>query len=126
MQKSILILALGVFGIGLMAPRAGEAQGPSGEIRAEPNPCHIEPGKDECTTHLIWHTRGVEHAKVFVTAKGRKVLEEREFSDSRNCEGHNCRAPWIEHGSVYKFQLFDFTRGDRGRMLGEVEVRPDR
>jgi hypothetical protein len=119
-QKRLLIMlaGLGVF----LLPAVITAEEPSGEIRAEPNPCRVEPGREECTTHLIWHTRGVEKAKVFVTAKGRKEEVEHEFSASRECEGERCRAPWIAHHTTYTFQLFDFTRGDRGRLLASVTV----
>ena len=124
MQKRLLILlaGLGVF----LLPAVITAEEPWGEIRAEPNPCRIEPGREECTSHLTWHTRGVEKAKVFVTAKGRKEFKEREFSASRECEGERCAAPWITHHNTYTFQLFDFTRGDRGRLLASVTVTGDR
>jgi hypothetical protein len=123
LQKKLLIIAS--FSMFLL-PAFVTAQEPRGEIRAEPNPCRIEPGREECTVRLVWHTQGVERAKVFVTAKGRKEFEEREFSDSRECEGDRCRAPWITHHNTYTFQLFDFTRGDRGRLLSEVTVTGER
>ena len=120
MQKRFLIMLAGA-GLFLL-PSVITAEEPWGEIRAEPNPCRIGPGREECKTHLIWHTRGVEKAKVFVTAKGRKEFKEREFSASRECEGDRCEAPWITHHNTYTFQLFDFTRGDRGRLLASVTV----
>ena len=123
LQKPLLIIAsFSMF----LAPAFVTAQEPWGEIKAFPNPCRIDAGGEECTTHLVWHTRGVEKAKVFVTAKGRKEFKEREFSASRECEGEKCSAPWITHHNTYTFQLFDFTRGDRGRMLAEVIVTGER
>ncbi len=98
---------------------------PGGEIRAEPNPCRIGPD-GHGTTHLIWHTRGVQRAKVFVIAEGRHPAPEREFGAATQCEDHNCRAPWIEPETRYIFQLVDFSRGDRGRVLGSVVVTGQR
>ena len=121
LQKRLLIL-LGGLSLFLLRLRPVPVDEPWGEIRAEPNPCLIEPGREECTTHLTWHTRGIEKAKVFVVARGRREFKEKEFSASRNCEGHECRAPWISHHTKYTFQLFDFTRGDRGRLLASVTV----
>jgi hypothetical protein len=98
------------------------AGGPTGEIMAEPNPCRLEPGKNECTTHIAWRTQGVEHAKVFVVAEGRHPGSEREFGNTVSCEPHTCRAPWIEPETRYIFQLVDFSHGDRGRVLASVVV----
>jgi hypothetical protein len=120
MQNRLLSLLGGL--CVFLLPAVITAEEPWGEIRAEPNPCRIEPGREECTTHLTWHTRGIEKAKVFVIAQGRREFKEKEFSASRNCEGHDCRAPWISHHTKYTFQLFDFTRGDRGRLLASVTV----
>ncbi len=123
MQKLlILLVALGVF----LIPAVVTAQEPFGEMRAEPNPCKIEAGREECTTHLVWHTRGVTRARVYVTAEGGKGFKERVFSDSANCEGDKCSAPWITHHTTYTFQLFDFTKGDRGRLLASVTVTDQR
>jgi len=121
LQKRLLILlaGLGVF----LIPAVITAEEPWGEMRAEPNPCRIEPGREECTTHIIWHTRGVERAKVFVTSVGRKEEKEHLFSTERSCEGDRCRAPWISHHTNYTFQLFDFTRGDRGKLLASITVK---
>lgn len=102
------------------------AKAQEGDIRAEPNPCRIEGGRKDCTTHLIWHTRGVERAKVFVVGEGRHPAAEKEFSATRACEGHNCRAPWIEPETRYTFTLVDFTHGDRGKVLGSVVVTAER
>jgi hypothetical protein len=111
---------------GIVVPTEVVAQGPWGEIRAEPNPCRIEPGREECTSHVTWHTRGVERAKVFVTSRGRREEKEREFGDGRECESERCRAGWIRPETTYTFQLFDFTRGDRGRLLSSVTVTGER
>ena len=105
---------------------AGTAKAQEGEIRAEPNPCHVEAGRGDCTTHLVWHTKGVERAKVFVVAEGRHPAGEKEFSAARMCEGHNCRAPWIEPEPRYTFNLVDFSHGDRGRVLATVVVTGQR
>ncbi len=103
-----------------------KAQAQDGEIRAEPNPCRIEAGRNDCTSHLTWHTRGIERAKVFVVGEGRHPAREKEFSTSSSCEGRNCRAPWIEPDTRYTFTLVDFTHGDRGRVLGSVVVTAER
>jgi len=123
-RKQLLIFVIGL--CGFLLPRFVVAQGPWGEIRAEPNPCRVEPGRDECTSHVTWRTRGVERAKVFVTSRGRTEEKEHEFGDGRSCESERCRAGWIRPGSTYTFQLFDFTRGDRGRLLAEVTVTGQR
>jgi hypothetical protein len=98
------------------------AQEPWGSIDAEPNPCRIEPGTNECTSFIRWETRGVDRAKVFVTSEGRRSEQEREFGASLSCETRRCRAPWINADTTYTFQLVDFTRGDRGRVLASVVV----
>lgn len=103
-----------------MLPGTLSAQEPVGWIRAEPNPCRAE--HDRCETSLVWHTEGVERAKVFVTAEGRHPGAEREFSASRSCEPGQCRAPWIEPETRYTFVLVDFTHGDRGHVLASVLV----
>jgi hypothetical protein len=95
---------------------------PSATMTAEPNPCRIERGESECTSFIRWDTQGVERAKVFVTAEGTHKFVEKEFSTSASCESHRCRAPWINNDTKYTFQLFDFTRGDRGRLLASVVV----
>ena len=123
MQKRLLIIAGFCM---FLVPAFVTAEEPWGEIRAEPNPCRIEEGREECTSHITWHTRGVERARVFVTAQGRREFKEREFSTERECEGDRCRAPWITHHNTYTFQLFDFTRGDRGRLLASVTVTGER
>ena len=101
-------------------PALANAQ--EGTISAEPNPCRIEPGENTCTSFIRWDTRDVERAKVFVTAEGRRREVEHEFSTERFCESRRCRAPWISPDTTYTFQLFDFTRGDRGRLLASVTV----
>lgn len=98
------------------------AQEPWGNIEAEPNPCRIEPGEKECTSFIRWNTRGVDRAKVFVTAEGRRTQKESEFGSSTSCETRRCRAPWISPDTTYTFTLVDFTRGDRGRALASVTV----
>lgn len=105
-----------------MAPEAARSQEPSGSINADPNPCRIVPGRHECTTYIRWDTTGVRRAKVFVTAEGRHKDVEKEFGAAERCEGEKCRAPWIREGTRYLFQLIDFSRGDRGRVLSSVTV----
>jgi len=101
------------------------AQGVWGSINADPNPCRIRRGDGECTTNIFWETHGVERAKVFVTSEGRRGETEHVFSESANCEPGRCRAPWIAPGTRYTFTLVDFTRGNRGRVLGRILVRGD-
>lgn len=115
MQKLRLLLMITVGGGLVMAQ-------PWGAMRAEPNPCRVEPGQQECTSFIKWETRGVERAKVFVTAEGRYRQVEHEFSKEAECHGDNCSAPWIKPGTTFHFQLYDFTRGDRGRLLASVSV----
>ena len=109
-----------------LMPSKAVAQEPWGRIEAEPNPCHIHNGESLCETFVRWETRGVAKAKVFVTAEGRHESKEAEFRASTHCEGHDCRANWIRPETRYKFELFDFTRGDRGRKLAEVIVHGER
>jgi hypothetical protein len=91
-------------------------------MSAEPSTCRIEPGRSTCTTFIRWDTQGVSRAKVFVTAEGRHKEVEKEFGTTVSCESHRCRADWISADTKYTFQLFDFTRGDRGRLLASVVV----
>lgn len=105
---------------GLVVPTHAQAQ--EGTMSADPNPCRVRPGRNECTSFIRWQTRGVSRAKVFVTAEGRHKEVEHEFSASPNCETRRCKAPWISPGTTYTFQLVDYTRGDRGRVLASVTV----
>jgi len=120
MKKLQFLLIAGLFGWAL--PGCIQAQEPWGSMSAEPNPCRIEPGESTCTSFIRWDTQGVERAKVFVTADGRRREVEHEFSASPSCETHRCRAPWINADTTYTFQLFDFTRGDRGHLLASITV----
>lgn len=124
-MKQSLLLLIPVLGA-LMIPVQAPAQEPRGEIAAEPNPCRIHRGEDVCEVHLIWHTRNVARAKVFVRSEGRDVVEEREFGNAVACESRRCRAPWIHAETRYTFKLYDFTRGDRGRELASVTVTAER
>jgi hypothetical protein len=63
---------------------------------------------------------------VFVVAEGRYPGAEREFGTTLSCEPHQCRAPWIEPDTRYTFQLYDYSRGDRGRLLSTVVVTATR
>ena len=120
MRKRLLILATGLWGF--LLPAIITADEPWGEIKAEPNPCRIEPGKRECTSHITWRTRGVEKAKVWVTSKGRKETKAHDFGDSLSCESERCRAPWITADTKFIFQLWEFHGNVRGRLLSSVEV----
>ncbi len=124
MKKRFLLL-IPILGA-LIIPVPAPAQEPFGEIAAEPNPCRIRPGEDMCEVHLIWHTRNVARAKVFVRSEGRHAAEEKEFGNAVACESNRCRAPWIHGETRYTFKLFDFTRGDRGRELASVTVTAER
>jgi len=120
MGKLPYLLLIGV--ISAMLPQSAEAQEPWGIIAAEPNPCRIEPGQNQCTSFIRWETRGVDRVRVFVTAEGRRREVEREFGNSLYCETRRCSAPWISQDTTYTFTLVDFTRGDRGRVLASVTV----
>jgi hypothetical protein len=114
----LLFLITGI--CGWMLP--GRLMAQEGTISADPNPCRIEPGQTECTSFIRWDTRGADRVKVFVTAEGRRREVEKEFGTSLSCETRRCRAPWISPGTTYTFQLVDFSRGDRGRVLASVTV----
>jgi len=122
-MKNLKLLFLIGSAAGLMLPVQLMAQ--SATMTAEPNPCRIERGQNECTSFIRWHADGVQRVKVFVTAEGRHKDVEKEFSTQISCDDHNCRAGWINADTRYTFQLFDFTRGDRGRLLATVVVRAE-
>ena len=121
MQKMRIILLIA--GVAMLMPSARlMAQEAWGRIDADPNPCRVRGGSNECTSFIRWETRGAQRVKVFVTAEGRRRAVEREFGTSLQCETRRCRAPWISPGTTYTFSLVDFTRGDRGRVLSSVTV----
>jgi hypothetical protein len=93
--------------------------GISGAIRAEPNPCRIEPGRDHCTAHIFWSSTGAD-ARVFVRSEGPKGFAEKEFGRGRT--GDRVEANWIEERTRYFFTLVDFSTGGRGQRLASVEV----
>ena len=92
----------------------------TGTISANPNPCEIAPGAHDCTTSVAWSTHGVQHARVYVQAEGKKASPEREFGAETACA--NCKANWIEADTRYIFTLVDFSMGKRGEVLGTVTV----
>jgi hypothetical protein len=94
------------------------AQGPSGVINAEPNPCRIKPGEKECTAHITWEAQNVKHAKVMVKSESKEGEKVHEFSGSLSCRGHECPAPWIRPDTRYVFRLLD----GEGRELSLVTV----
>ncbi len=81
MNKLQFLMMMGI--CAWMLPGHARAQEPWGTMSAEPNPCRIEPGESTCTSFIRWDTQGVERAKVFVTAEGRRSETEHEFSASR-------------------------------------------
>jgi hypothetical protein len=95
------------------------AEGVSGVINAGPNPCHIEPGRTDCTTYISWSSTG-PHARVYVRAEGAKASREKEFGTGR--AGDRVSATWIEDSTRYIFTLVDFSSGSRGPALASVEV----
>jgi len=109
--------------MGLAFPYARAlAAEPSGIIAAEPNPCRIERGQRECTSHITWTTQKVKHARVMVESERKEGEKTREFSGSRSCEARKCPAPWIRPETRYVFKLYDFSSGTQGRELGVVTV----
>jgi hypothetical protein len=94
-------------------------EGVTGEIRAEPNPCRIEPGRVECTTYISWSSTG-PHARVYVRSEGAKRSPEREFGTGHM--GDRVGATWIGADTRYIFTLVDFSSGSRGRDLASVVV----
>ena len=95
------------------------AEGVSGVITAGPNPCHIEPGRVDCTTYISWSSTG-PHARVYVRSEGAKPSREKEFGTGR--AGDRVSATWIEDRNRYIFTLVDFSTGSRGPVLASVEV----
>lgn len=120
MRKQLWILIIGA--LGFLIPAGNGAEEPWGEIKASPNPCKIAAGQLECTSYITWHTRGVKKAKVWVTSKNRRETKERDFGDMLSCEGQRCRASWIKADDTYVFQLWEFNKNVRGKMLASVEV----
>jgi len=97
---------------------AAHTAGPSGTIQASPNPCRIPPGKMDCTVYVTWSAEGVQHARVYVTAEGKKTIGEKEFASSRSCEGQQCPASWIEAGALHVHAIRYFF-GHQGARPGE-------
>ena len=91
-MKRWLWLLIPTMGLSFLSARALSAE-PSGIIAAEPNPCRIEPGQRECTSHITWSTQDVKHARVIVKSEGKEGEKTREFSGSLSCEGRKCTAP---------------------------------
>jgi hypothetical protein len=119
-MSRVLLLTIGA--CGWLVSGLVLAQEPSGTISADPNPCKIAAGQRECTTYVRWQTHGATHAKVYVTAEGKHSDVEKEFSTMLNCEGERCRVPWITDNTKFLFQLYDFSKGTRGKLLGSVTV----
>jgi len=96
-EKNFFRVTIGFF---WLVAGAAFAQEPWREIRATPNPCIIEPGRDQCTAYITWRTGGVDKAKVFVTSRGR--TEQKNWSSvAPSCESDRCRAPWITANATY-------------------------
>jgi len=120
-MKRWLWLLIPTMGLSFLSARALSAE-PSGVIAAEPNPCRIEPGQRECTSHITWSTQDVKHARVIVKSEGKEGEKTREFSGSLSCQGRKCPAPWIRPDTRYVFKLYDFSSGSQGRELGVITV----
>jgi len=116
-----LCLLVPTMGLGFFFASASAAE-PSGIIAAQPNPCRIERGQRECTSHITWSTQNVKHARVLVKSEGKEGEKEREFSGSLSCGARRCPAPWIRPDTRYVFKLYDFSSGSLGRELGVVTV----
>ena len=86
MRRGLLFL-IPMFGVSILPVNApAQPGGPMGIIAAEPNPCRIEPGQRECTSHITWSTQNVTRAKVFLKTEGREGEKESEFGNSLSCE----------------------------------------
>ena len=120
MQRWHLLVLITALGVSVLPARAIAA--PSGTIAAHPNPCVIQGGEKTCASHITWSTQDVARAMVYVVHHGKNGREEKEFGNSRACESERCRAPWIEAGKSYRFTLYDYSTGNRGRALASVEV----
>jgi hypothetical protein len=120
-MKRWLWLLIPTIGLDFLPARALAAE-PSGIIAAQPNPCRIERGQRECTSHITWNTQNVTHARVLVKSEAKEGEKEREFSGSLSCEAHRCPAPWIRPDTRYVFKLYDYSSGSQGRELGVVTV----
>jgi hypothetical protein len=115
--------------VGVTAANAAGAAvetGPSGTINASPNPCRIQQGAMKCTSYITWHAEGVQHARVYVMAEGKRTIPEKEFANGRNCIGEKCPAEWIEGATRYVFTLFDTSSGEKVRALAKVTVTADK
>jgi hypothetical protein len=123
-SRGAVLASVGVKAVN--APGAAVEKRASGTINASPNPCRIQPGAAICTTYITWHAEGVEHARVYVAAEGKKTIPEKEFANGRSCEGEKCPASWIEEGDKYVFTLFDTSSGSKGRALASVTVTAGR
>jgi len=110
---------LGNISVTAVEGRGDRAEGISGVIRAEPNPCRIEPGRGDCYTYISWSSTG-EHARVYVRAEGEKSSGEKEFGTGR--VGDRVGASWIEPRTRYIYTLVDWSAGSRGQPLASVEV----
>ena len=97
------------------------AQGPSGVINAEPNPCTIRRGEKDCTSFLTWTVQNVSKVKVEVKSEGKEGEKIHVFSTSAACEGKRCPAPWIRPDTRYVFRLYDMSTGSP-RELNLVRV----
>lgn len=101
---------------------------PSGNIRANPNPCNITGSASACTSNITWNTDYVESVEVMVRKNnGPEAL----FSTSTDCGGVSCPAPWITRTPDYfDFILYGFSGGvrtalDTVRVTGIRQIPPD-
>ena len=113
----LLIMTVGI-GMTLLGP----VWAASGKIAASPNPCGVAPGGRECTSYITWSSQGATRVRVYLTAMGKKNVQEKEFAAANSCEGQKCPASWIEEGTNYIFTLYDYSSGNRGKVLSSVSV----
>ncbi len=101
---------------------------PSGNIRANPNPCSITGSASACTSNITWNTDYVDSVEVMVRKNnGPEAL----FSTNATCGGTACPAPWITASPDYfDFTLYGFSGGvrtslDTVRVTGVRQTPPD-
>jgi len=99
-----------------------EPAAPAGSavISAVPNPCRVPRGETGCATNLTWSTDGISRAAVFVAATGKAPSPEKEFGTDLHCK--QCVPFSLQPGTRYRFTLYDFSTGSRGRPLASVVV----
>jgi Kelch motif len=91
----------------------GTGTGPSGRIRAAPNPCTITSSNGMCTSIISWSTQDVSSAEVRLRVGG---SPEQLFTAGTS---GSVPAPWISNGHQFLFLLYD---ASTGQLLDDIDV----